>query len=86
VPSKTITPDQTGGLVRDGSVEGLREGGGYRIVGATGDVLEGVVHTHDTPSDFAGTVVGLNDGLVRFWAEMGTASIWIAPGVWTTPP
>lgn len=66
------------GLVRDGSVEGLREGGGYRIVGATGDVFEGVVHAHDAPSDFAGTVVGLNDGLVRFWAEMGTASIWIA--------
>jgi len=47
-------------------------------VGATGDVFEGVVHAHDAPSDFAGTVVGLNDGLVRFWAEMGTASIWIA--------
>jgi hypothetical protein len=40
-------------------------------VGATGDVFEGVVHTPDAPSDFAGTVVGLNDGLVRFWAEMG---------------
>jgi hypothetical protein len=55
------------GLVRGGSVEGLREGDGYRIVGATGDVFEGVVYTHDAPSDFAGTIVGLNDGLVWFW-------------------
>jgi len=66
------------GLVREGSIAGLRAGDPYRIVAATGDVFEGEVHTNDAPWAFGGTAAGLNDGLVRFWSEMGTASIWIA--------
>lgn len=66
------------GLVREGSVAGLREGDPYRVVAATGDVFQGVVITNDPPRDFAGTVAALNDGIVRFWAEVGTASIWIS--------
>jgi hypothetical protein len=41
-------------------------------------VFQGVVITNGPPRDFAGTVAALNDGIVRFWAEVGTASIWIS--------
>jgi uncharacterized protein YndB with AHSA1/START domain len=52
------------GLVREGRLDGLAEGDRYRVVAATGDVLEGTVVVNDPPYEFAGTVVGWNDGLL----------------------
>jgi uncharacterized protein YndB with AHSA1/START domain len=51
------------GLAREGRVEGLVEGEAYRVVAATGDVLEGRVVVNDPPHEFAGTVEALNDAL-----------------------
>ena len=71
------------GLLREGSLEGLAEGGRFSIRTATGDTLRGVVQVASTGLDFAGTVENMNDGLFRAAIESGhmaglSALIWLA--------
>ena len=65
------------GLAVEGRVGGLREGDPYRLVAATGDVFEGTVLVNRPPTDFAGTVRGMNDAILRFVQEVGYAWIWL---------
>lgn len=53
------------GLLREGRLEGLRDGERYRIATAEGDILEGVVHKVAPPTDFVGTVDSLNRAFLR---------------------
>jgi uncharacterized protein YndB with AHSA1/START domain len=66
------------GLAVEGHVDGLREGDPYRLVASTGDVFEGTVLVNRPPTDFAGTVRGMNDGILRFVQEVGYVWIWLA--------
>lgn len=66
------------GIASAGSIEGLAEGDGYRLVASTGDVFEGTVLVNRPPTDFAGTVRAMNDGIVRWVQEVGNAWIWLA--------
>jgi uncharacterized protein YndB with AHSA1/START domain len=80
------------GFVREGSIEGLKEGARYRVTTATGDALGGTVLVNDPPWEFAGTAEGLNDGLVclRAYDVAGpepkdghAASVWLS--TWGAP-
>lgn len=57
------------GLVKQGSLEGLREGDSYSITAATGDQFRGKVVVHNPPLDFAGTIENLGDALLRVGNE-----------------
>jgi uncharacterized protein YndB with AHSA1/START domain len=65
-------------VVAEGSLEGVAEGGHYRVKAATGEVFEGTVLVHAPPNDFAGTVAGLNDGILRYGWEGGFGTLWLA--------
>jgi len=67
------------GLLREGSLDGLREGDPYSAVAATGDALEGVVHVLLPPRDFSASVKDLNNALFRihFEAILGLRQIWV---------
>jgi len=52
-------------LLREGRIEGLREGESYRIVTADGDVLEGVAYKSEPPHDFVASVNNLNRSFLR---------------------
>ncbi len=67
-----------GGLVGEGSLDGLTAGDRYRLVAATGDTLEGVVHINEPPRDFSGTVASLGNGLVRFTVDHTGLQVWLA--------
>ncbi len=51
------------GLLRQGSLDGLREGDRYALTAATGDQLKGMVLTCHPPNGFSGTVEGMNNAL-----------------------
>lgn len=53
------------GILREGSLDGLRMGGPFRFVTADGDALEGTVETVNGPKDFAGIVSNWNDAHLR---------------------
>lgn len=65
-------------LAHQGSVAGLGEGDPYKLVATTGDVFEGTVFINRPPTDFAGTVRGMNDALLRYVHEVGYVWIWLA--------
>jgi len=80
------------GLTREGHIEGLKEGDGYRVSAATGDVLEGRVLVNDPPYEFSGTLAGLNDGLIAIRThdvagpepkDGHAASVWLSS--WSAP-
>ena len=75
IHSLVLGPDM---LAHEGTVEGLREGDPYRLVTATGEVLEGTVLINRPPTDFAGTVRGMNDALLRYVHEVGYVWIWLS--------
>jgi len=52
------------GFLREGKIEGLREGDRYRMRAVTGEVFEGMVVVNELPKDFAGTVRNLNNALL----------------------
>lgn len=66
------------GLLHDGSIAGLAEGDRYRIVAATGDVLEGTFLRHVPGSEFSATVDGWNRAILRYFYWDNVASIWLA--------
>ncbi|MBI1984426.1 MAG: SRPBCC domain-containing protein [Acidobacteria bacterium] len=51
------------GLLRQGTLDGLREGDRYALTAATGDQLAGEVLTYLPPHAFSGTVEGMNNAL-----------------------
>lgn len=67
------------GLLREGSLENLREGDRYSITAATGDRLEGVVQFLAPPQGFSGTVEKLNKALFRVHLEelLGVRQAWV---------
>jgi len=71
-----------GGLLRSGSLAGLRPGDSYRLTLASGDEIAGQVLIHRPPTDFAGTVENWNDGLFRIGFETGLgqpeANLWLS--------
>jgi hypothetical protein len=72
------------GLVREGSIAGLRPGDPYRLVAATGDIFEGEVHTNAAPWAFGGTAAGLKTGWGASgprWERRASGS---PPGGWTS--
>ena len=70
-----------GTVIREGQVDGLAVGDPYRIVLASGDVIEGVVWVNKPPHEFAGSATNLNEGVVRFGFENcgpgPEANIWL---------
>ncbi|MGH7632054.1 MAG: SRPBCC family protein [Gemmatimonadales bacterium] len=66
------------GLVAEGSLEGLAEGDRYRIRAATGELVEGNVLVNAAPKDFAGTVLHLNDGIIRYGWEGSFGMLWLS--------
>lgn len=66
------------GLVAEGSLDGVPEGAPYRIRAATGELYEGRVLMNARPTDFAGTVSALDDGLVRYGWEGPFITLWLA--------
>lgn len=54
-----------GGLLSNGSLEGLKEGDRYSVRAATGDTLAGIVHINHPDRQFSGTVENRNNGLFR---------------------
>jgi hypothetical protein len=66
------------GLLRQGSLENLREGDRYEIEAATGDTFEGVVQVLRPPRDFSATVENLNQALLRVHLEelLGVRQVW----------
>jgi uncharacterized protein YndB with AHSA1/START domain len=75
------------GLLRDGSLDGLREGDRYAISAATGDRFEGVVLFLGPPQDFSGTVETLNNALIRVHLEelLGVRHLWVWLAVYDLP-
>ncbi len=53
------------GLVRDGSLDGLKEGDRYSITTSSGDELQGSVLVLNPPQDFSATVDNMNRALLR---------------------
>jgi hypothetical protein len=81
------------GLTREGRIDGLKEGDPYGVTAATGDRLEGRVLVNDPPYEFAGTLSGLNHGIIALRthdvaspeAKDGhAASVWLS--AWNVPP
>ena len=74
-------------LLRDGALDGLTPGDRYAITTTHGDRFEGVVVVAQAPSEFAGTVENLDNGLMRFGVEAHTgrleAYFWLS--TWTGP-
>jgi uncharacterized protein YndB with AHSA1/START domain len=75
------------GFVREGSIEGLKEGERYRVKAATGERFEGQVVVNEPPFEFAGTIENLSDALISLRVhevagpESGsghTAGIWLS--------
>ncbi|MGH9750230.1 MAG: SRPBCC family protein [Candidatus Polarisedimenticolia bacterium] len=75
-----------GGLLREGSLAGLKEGDPYAFTTATGDPFRGTVLVNEAP-DFAGTAENWKDGLFRLHLEDCTgvreAGLWLA--TWGVP-
>jgi hypothetical protein len=67
-----------GGLFGAGALDGAEAGGRYKLVALTGDTLEGVVHIHEPPRDFSGTVTSLANGLVRFTMDHTGMQVWLS--------
>ena len=57
------------GLRPDGSLAALRDGDAYRLRAGGGGLFEGRVVVCDSPHQFAGTVRGFNDALLRIAVE-----------------
>ncbi len=78
---------QPGTFLREGTIEGLVPGERYRIVLASGDVLEGSVTMNLPPKEFAGTVENLGHGLMRIGFEAcgggPQAHLWLS--TWGVP-
>lgn len=81
-----------GGFAREGRIDGLKEGDGYGVTAATGDVFAGRVVVNDPPYEFSATVEGLNDGLLALRthdvagpdpSHGHAASVWIS--AWGVP-
>lgn len=74
---RLIGPD---GLTREGTLAGLAEGDSYRVRTATGEELAGRVQQLVPPKGFAGTVRGLNDGILRAFVETSQGKV--SPQLW----
>ena len=76
-----------GGLVREGTIDGLREGERCALTTVHGDRLEGIVQVLNPPLDFALTVEGWGNALLRYGYETfsGTpeAHLWLS--TWGRP-
>lgn len=70
------------GILRSGSLEGLRKGDRYSIRAANGDRFTGVVVDYERGKQFAGTVANMNDSLLRVvldhCAGRPEAAVWLA--------
>ena len=58
-----------GKMLKDGALDGLGKGDRYAVTLATGDRLEGIVQISTPPTDFAGTVTSMGNGLFRMGYE-----------------
>jgi len=70
-----------GGILAKGSIDGLSKGDQYSLQTVTGDVFEGVVLSHIPNKQFAGTVVNMNNSLLRIVLDnpgVPEAGIWLA--------
>lgn len=76
-----------GGFLDTGRLEDLRPGDPYEVTLATGERLEGEVLLLAPPTDFAGTVSNLDDGLWRLGYEvlLGTPELHVWLSTWGLP-
>ncbi len=76
-----------GRMLKEGSLDGLGTGDRYAVTLASGDRLEGMVQIHTPPTDFAGTVDGMGNGLFRLGYEdffqPPEANLWLS--TWGVP-
>ena len=70
------------GILREGSLEGLREGDRYSFLAANGDGFKGIIEVHEPQRQFTGTVENMNDALLRVKVEplsgRGDATVWLS--------
>ena len=75
------------GLVREGTLEGVRRGGRYAITSVHGQRFTGDVFNLEPPAEFAGTAENLDHALLRFgietWTGRPEAQFWLSS--WTDP-
>lgn len=71
------------GLAREGSLEGLTEGGTYALTAADGDVLAGTVQVFNPPKDLAVTVEAWNDA--HLWVECAQGWAKLTLSTWGVP-
>jgi uncharacterized protein YndB with AHSA1/START domain len=80
---RVLGPD---GFAAEGSLEGLREGDGYRLRWPDGGGLQGLVLVNGAPHEFSGTVDGIRGGIMALrMQEVGgpepgehEAGLWLA--------
>jgi uncharacterized protein YndB with AHSA1/START domain len=74
------------GFVREGSLNGLREGNPYSIRAANGDSFSGVVQVLEPGVLFSGTVAAMNDAFMRLelerWSGEPTVILWVSTYGW----
>jgi len=73
---------EPGGLTKEGIRGDLREGGRYAVEMTSGESLAGVVEVWDPPFQFAGTVEGMGDAIMRLEIDRSAAppeiTLWLA--------
>lgn len=78
------------GLLREGSLDGLRSGDAFSIRTSDGDQLAGAVHKYDAGEDFSALVTNWNDALLRVQFDdlpmrgYRDAGVWLS--TWHVPP
>lgn len=69
-------------VLKQGSLDGLREKDPYSVTAATGDIFKGIVQVNTPPKQFSGTVEAQNDSLLRVKLdpakEGGNATVWLS--------
>src|SRR5262249_45276244 len=74
------------GFLREGSLDGLREGDPYSIRAANGDSFSGVVQILEPGVQFSGTVAAMNDAFMRLelerWSGEPTVILWVSTYGW----
>lgn len=71
------------GLAREGSLEGLSEGGSYELTAADGEVLSGKVQVFNPPKDLAVTLADWNDA--HLWVECAQGWAKLTLSTWGVP-
>ncbi len=80
LPDRTVFETVFGrrGLARKGNLFAIGEGGAYALTDVNGDVYRGEVLAYDPPVQWAGTVTGEDEGVLRFHVEGGAAMLGLA--------